>query len=197
VPFDEAAWLAGPAAGSVAAGEAGFSTLERIGARPTAEVNGMWGGYQGPGHKTIIPAEAHAKLTFRLVADQRPEDVAAQITAWVADRLPEGIRAEVHAPPAGVAPCASDLDSPAMTALLTAIAQAWDGEPDQVLFLKEGGSGPEADLAEQLGAPLVFLGAGLPTDRIHSPNERVLLPMLHRGAEAIAHLWRELATLPH
>jgi acetylornithine deacetylase/succinyl-diaminopimelate desuccinylase-like protein len=83
-----------------------------------------------------------------------------------------------------------------MDALLRAIAQAWDGEPDSVLFLKEGGSGPEADLAEQLGAPLVFLGAGLPTDRIHSPNERVLLPMLHRGAEAVAHLWRELAALP-
>ena len=66
---------------------------------------------------------------------------------------------------------------------------------DRVLFLKEGGSGPEADLAEQLGAPLVFLGAGLPTDRIHSPNERVLLPMLHRGAEAAAHLWRELAAV--
>jgi acetylornithine deacetylase/succinyl-diaminopimelate desuccinylase-like protein len=75
VPFDEEAWLAGPAASRAAAGEEGFSTLERVGARPTAEVNGMWGGYTGPGHKTIIPAEAHAKLTFRLVSDQRPEDV--------------------------------------------------------------------------------------------------------------------------
>jgi acetylornithine deacetylase/succinyl-diaminopimelate desuccinylase-like protein len=195
LPFDEKAWLAGPAAGSIAAGEAGFSTLERIGARPTAEVNGIWGGYQGPGHKTIIPAEAHAKLTFRLVADQRPEDVAGQVTAWVADHLPEGIHAEVHAPPAGVAPAASDLDSPWMGALLRSIAQAWDGDPDDVLFLKEGGSGPEADLVEQLGAPLVFLGGGLPTDRIHSPNERVLLPMLYRCAEAAAHLWRELANV--
>ena len=193
LPFDEAEWLAGPAAGSVAAGEAGFSTQERLGARPTAEVNGMWGGYSGPGHKTIIPAEAHAKLTFRLVADQRPEDVAEQVRTWVEAHLPEGIRAEVHAPPGGVAPCASDLDSPWMAALLAAIAQAWDGAPDDVLFMKEGGSGPEADLVEQLGAPLVFLGAGLPTDRIHSPNERVLLSMLHRGAEAAAHLWRELA----
>jgi acetylornithine deacetylase/succinyl-diaminopimelate desuccinylase-like protein len=153
----------------------------------------MWGGYQGPGHKTIIPAEAHAKLTFRLVADQRPEDVAGQVRAWVEAHLPEGIEADVHAPPAGVAPCASDLDSPGMAALLRAIAQAWDGDPGDILFLKEGGSGPEADLVEQLGAPLLFLGAGLPTDRVHSPNERVLLSMLHRGAEAAAHLWRELA----
>jgi acetylornithine deacetylase/succinyl-diaminopimelate desuccinylase-like protein len=193
VPFDEAAWLAGPAASRVATGEAGFSTQERIGARPTAEVNGMWGGYTGPGHKTIIPAEAHAKLTFRLVADQRPEDVADQVRAWVAANLPEGIEAEVEAPPGGVGPCASDLDSPAMDALLSAIAQAFDTEPGEVLFMREGGSGPEADLVEQLGAPLLFLGAGLPTDRIHSPNERVLLPMLYRGAEAAAHLWRELA----
>ncbi|HEY4627080.1 MAG TPA: M20/M25/M40 family metallo-hydrolase, partial [Blastococcus sp.] len=195
VPFDEQAWLAGPAASRVATGEEGFSTLERVGARPTAEVNGMWGGYTGPGHKTIIPAEAHAKITFRLVADQRPEDVGAQFRAWVEARLPEGIEADVHTPPGGVAPCASDLDSPAMEALLRAVGQAFDTDPGDVLFTREGGSGPEADLVEHLGAPLLFLGAGLPTDRIHSPNERVLLPMLYRGAEAAAHLWRELASV--
>ncbi|TFV66359.1 UNVERIFIED_ORG: M20 family dipeptidase [Bacillus sp. AZ43] len=194
-PFDEKAWLAGPAASRVASGEAGFTTQERIGARPTAEVNGMWGGYQGPGHKTIIPAEAHAKLTFRLVADQRPEEIAPMVRAWVEANLVPGIEAEVRAPAGGVAPCASDLDSPWMDALLSAIGQAWDADPGDVLFMKEGGSGPEADLVEQLGAPLLFLGAGLPTDRIHSPNERVLLPMLHRGAEAAAHLWRELAAI--
>ena len=153
----------------------------------------MWGGYTGPGHKTIIPAEAHAKLTFRLVSDQRPEDVGPQLRAWVEANLPAGIEAEVHTPPGGVSPCSSDLDSPWMAALLGAIAQAWDDEPGNVLYLREGGSGPEADLVEALGAPLLFLGAGLPTDRIHSPNERVLLSMLHRGAEAAAHLWRELA----
>ncbi|PWW23000.1 acetylornithine deacetylase/succinyl-diaminopimelate desuccinylase-like protein [Geodermatophilus normandii] len=193
VPLDEAAWLAGPAASRAATGEAGYSTLERIGARPTAEVNGMWGGYTGPGHKTIVPAEAHAKLTFRLVADQRPEDVGPLLRRWVDEHLPEGVVAEVHTPPGGVAPCASDLDSPHVDALLRAIGQAFDTAPDDVLFTREGGSGPEADLVEVLGAPLVFLGAGLPTDRIHSPNERVLLPMLYRGAEAAAHLWRELA----
>jgi acetylornithine deacetylase/succinyl-diaminopimelate desuccinylase-like protein len=196
VPFDEQAWLTGPAASRVATGEEGFTTLERIGARPTAEVNGMWGGYTGPGHKTIIPAEAHATITFRLVADQRPADLADQVRGWVAANLPEGIQADVHVPAGGVSPCASDLDSPAMAALLTAIGQAFDRDPADVLFTREGGSGPEADLVDVLGAPLLFLGAGLPTDRIHSPNERVLLPMLYRGAEAAAHLWRELATVP-
>ncbi|WP_104524643.1 M20/M25/M40 family metallo-hydrolase [Blastococcus atacamensis] len=193
VPFDEQAWLAGPAASRATYGEAGFSTLERTGARPTAEVNGMWGGYTGPGHKTIIPAEAHAKVTFRLVSDQRPEDVGPLLRAWVAANVPDGIEAEVHTPPGGVAPCASDLDSPHMDALLAAIGQAFDTDPADVLFTREGGSGPEAAIVEALGAPLLFLGAGLPTDRIHSPNERVLLPMLYRGAEAAAHLWRELA----
>ncbi|WP_236831719.1 dipeptidase [Blastococcus sp. KM273128] len=193
VPFDEQAWLAGPAASRATYGEAGYSTLERTGARPTAEVNGMWGGYTGPGHKTIIPAEAHAKVTFRLVSDQRPEDVGPMLRAWVEATVPEGIQAEVHTPPGGVAPCASDLDSPHMDALLAAIGQAFDTDPGDVLFTREGGSGPEAAIVEALGAPLLFLGAGLPTDRIHSPNERVLLPMLYRGAEAAAHLWRELA----
>lgn len=196
VPFDEQAWLAGPAASRATYGEAGFSTLERTGARPTAEVNGMWGGYTGPGHKTIIPAEAHAKVTFRLVSDQRPEDVGPQLRAWVEANVPDGITAEVHTPPGGVAPCASDLDSPAMDALLRAIGQAFDTDPADVLFTREGGSGPEAELSGALGAPLLFLGAGLPTDRIHSPNERVLIPMLHRCAEAAAHLWRELAAKP-
>ncbi|MGY1824882.1 dipeptidase [Blastococcus sp. SYSU DS0541] len=193
VPFDEQAWLAGPAASRATYGEAGFTTLERTGARPTAEVNGMWGGYTGPGHKTIIPAEAHAKVTFRLVSDQRPQDIGPMLRAWVEATVPEGIEAEVHTPPGGVAPCASDLDSPHMAALLAAIGQAFDTDPADVLFTREGGSGPEAAIVEALGAPLLFLGAGLPTDRIHSPNERVLLPMLYRGAEAAAHLWRELA----
>lgn len=195
VPFDEAAWLAGPAASRAAAGEAGFSTLERVGARPTAEVNGMWGGYTGPGHKTIVPAEAHAKVTFRLVADQVPADLAEQVRAWVLANTAEGIEADVHVPAGGVSPCASDLEHPAMDALLRSIGQAFDVAGEDVLLTREGGSGPEADLVEVLGAPLLFLGAGLPTDRIHAPNERVLLPMLHRGAEATAHLWRELAAV--
>ena len=196
VPFDEAAWLAGPAASRAATGEAGCSTLERVGARPTAEVNGMWGGYTGPGHKTIVPSEAHAKVTFRLVADQVPSDLAEQVRAWVEQHTPAGIEADVHVPAGGVSPCASDLDHPATDALLRSIGQAFDVPGEDVLFTREGGSGPEADLVEVLGASLLFLGAGLPTDRIHAPDERVLLPMLYRGAEATAHLWRELATVP-
>ena len=78
------AWLAGPARSREAAGEAGFTTLERLWARPTAEINGMWGGYTGPGAKTIIPSDAHAKVSFRLVADQDPQEVRAAMESYVA-----------------------------------------------------------------------------------------------------------------
>ena len=188
LPFDEKAWLA-DATSEATLGEAGFSTLERVGARPTAEVNGVWGGYTGPGQKTIIPAEAHAKISFRLVANQEPKEVEEAFARWVADRLPDGLRHEVTFM-GGVRPCLTPLDHPAVVAASRAMAEAFGTD---VLYTREGGSGPEADLAEVLEAPVVFLGVGLPDDRIHSPNEKVHLPYLLKGAEAAAYLWRELS----
>jgi acetylornithine deacetylase/succinyl-diaminopimelate desuccinylase-like protein len=191
LPFDEQAWLQ-DAASKATLGEAGYSTLERVGARPTAEVNGVWGGYIGAGQKTIIPAEAHAKLSFRLVADQRPDEVEAAVRQWIRDTLPDGLRHEVTFI-GGVRPCLTPLDHPAVQAATTAMEEAFG---KRVLYTREGGSGPEADLAEILEAPVVFLGVGLPDDRIHAPNEKVHLPYLVKGAEAAAYLWRELASLP-
>ena len=189
LPFDEAAWLAGPAAGSrAAAGEAGWSTLERIWVRPTAEVNGIYGGYQGPGHKTIVPREATAKLSFRLVPDQSTAKVAAGIREFVAAHTPAGIEADVQVEE-GCPPCRSDVDHPATRAVLDAMGVAFGAE---VLFSREGGSGPEAIIQSELGVPLAFLGVGLPSDRIHAPNERVSIELLHTGAEATAVLWRLL-----
>ncbi len=190
LPYDEKEWLAN-AQSYATAGEAGWSTLERIWARPTGEVNGMWGGYTGPGHKTIIPSEAHAKVSFRLVPDQDPLEVKEQLRSWVQERTPAGITAEVQFFDDGVRPCLTPLDAPALQAAATALGRAFDTE---VLFTREGGSGPEADLADVLGAPVVFLGVGLPDDRIHAPNERVVFPLLLKGAEAAAYLWDELAT---
>src|SRR6266550_1590784 len=95
LPFDEAQWLGDTAASRATAGEARYSTLERIWARPTAEVNGLWGGYTGPGGKTIIPTDAHAKLSFRLVAGQQPKAVQDGVRRFVAARTPPGIVAEV------------------------------------------------------------------------------------------------------
>jgi acetylornithine deacetylase/succinyl-diaminopimelate desuccinylase-like protein len=189
LPFDETRWIGGTAASRATAGEAGYSTLERIWARPTADVNGIWGGYSGPGPKTIIPTDAHAKLSFRLVAGQQRKAVQDGVRRFVAAHTPPGITAEVSFDGDGVAPCLTPLDHPALQALLAAMGRAFERE---VLFTREGGSGPEADLAEILDAPVVFLGVALPDDRIHAPNERVVLPMLYKGAEAAAHLWSHL-----
>jgi acetylornithine deacetylase/succinyl-diaminopimelate desuccinylase-like protein len=193
LPFDEEAWLATAGNSGAAAGEAGYSTIERIWARPTAEVNGMWGGHTGPGGKTIIPREAHAKLSFRLVANQDPADVAGMLREFAAQRKPAGIDFVVTVDGPGVRPCFSAIDSPAVAAGRRAMERAFGKE---VLFTREGGSGPEADLAEILGAPLVFIAVGLDEDQIHAPNERVDMGLLLKGAEAAAYLWDELALLP-
>lgn len=191
LPFDEAAWLT-TAASRAPHGEAGFSTLERVWARPTAEVHGLLAGYTGPGQKTIVPTDASAKVSFRLVADQRPAEVETAMRSYVAGSVPPGIEATVTFFGAGVKPCLTPLDSPWLQAATRAMETAFG---QQVLYTREGGSGPEADLAEILDVPVIFLGVGLPDDRIHAPNERVVLPMLTTGAIAAAHLWSELAAV--
>jgi acetylornithine deacetylase/succinyl-diaminopimelate desuccinylase-like protein len=189
LPFDEKQWLAEAGGSGAAYGEQGHTTLERIWARPTAEVNGMWGGHTGAGPKTIIPRSAHAKVSFRLVADQDPADVGEALREYVRASTPPGIEAEVSLDP-GVRPCRSPIDSPAVLAGRRAMERAFGRE---VLFTREGGSGPEADLAQILGAPLVFLAVGLDSDNIHGPNEKADMSRLLRGAEASAYLWEELA----
>src|SRR5580693_1902470 len=190
LPFDEKDWLTEAGQSGAASGEEGFTTLERIWARPTAEVNGMWGGHTGPGGKTIIPAAAHAKVSFRLVSDQDPADVLAAFSEYVRAATPDGLAATVTVQPA-VRPSHSPIASPAVRAGRRAMERAFGRE---VLFTKEGGSGPEADLAEILAAPLVFIAIGLDSDRAHAPNERIDLSLLLRGAEVSAYLWEELAT---
>src|ERR1700722_17881468 len=176
---------AGPRRGRPATGP-----LRAAGARPTAEINGMYGGHTGPGYKTIVPATAHAKVSFRLVANQEPADVIAGLRQYVQEHTPPGIDATVTAGGRGVRPCFAPMDSAAVQAGLRAMRRAFGQE---VLFTREGGSGPEADLADILGAPLVFVAVGLDSDRIHAPNERVRTDLLLKGAEAAAYLWDELA----
>lgn len=190
LPFDEKAWLATAGNSGAASGEAGYSTIERIWARPTAEINGMWGGHTGPGGKTIVPREAHAKLSFRLVANQEPAEIAGMLRDFVARRKPAGVEVVVTVDGPGVRPSFSPIDSPAVAAGRRAMERAFGQE---ILFTREGGSGPEADLAEILDAPLVFVAVGLDDDRIHAPNERVDMALLLKGAQAAAYLWEELA----
>jgi acetylornithine deacetylase/succinyl-diaminopimelate desuccinylase-like protein len=190
LPFDEKTWLAEAGGSRAAYGEQGFTTLERIWARPTAEINGMWGGHTVPGTKTIIPREAHAKLSFRLVADQEPADVAAALEDYVSTYTPPGIEAGVTFGGPGARASHSPIDSPAVRAARRALGRAFGRD---ILFTREGGSGPEADLADILCAPLVFVAVGLDSDRIHAPNEKVEMGLLLTGAEAAAYLWEELA----
>ena len=192
IPYDNSEFL-GVTKSRALAGEQGYSTLERIGARPTAEVNGIWGGYQGEGGKTIVPSDAHVKLSFRLVADQHPDKIRQSVEAFVAAQTPDGIESGIEWEGDGVAPCLVPIDTPAYAALTEAISTAFDGRP--VLPTREGGSGPEAAIQQALGVPLAFLGVGLPDDQIHAPNEKVTLPMLYKGAEAAALLWTGFARL--
>jgi acetylornithine deacetylase/succinyl-diaminopimelate desuccinylase-like protein len=188
LPFDERQWLR-TAKSHATQGEAGYTTLERVWARPTAEVNGIGGGYQGPGSKTIIPATAQVKLSFRLVAGQDPDHVEKAVRAWVADRLPAGIRHEITFG-AATRPCLTPLDHPALQSVVRAMGRAF-GKP--VLFTREGGSGPAADLQDVLGAPVLFLCISVPSDGWHAPNEKVELDLLFKGVETAAYLWGDLA----
>ena len=190
VPFDEEAWMRTAGVRRLE-GEAGRSTLERIGTRPTAEVTGIGVGYTGEGMKTIVPAGGRAKVTFRLVADQDPDEVAASFRQWVAERVPEGIEV-LLTPHGGVAPALTPVEHPAVGALGRAIEKVWGRPP---LFTREGGSGPEEALARLLRAPVLFLGVGLPDDRFHAPNERLVLDQFERGLLAAGELWHELAAI--
>src|SRR5438105_14311343 len=149
----------------------------------------MWGGHTGAAATTLSPGSAHANVSFRLGAGQDPAEVAEAVREYGAAATPEGIEATVRFDPA-TRPCRSPIDSPAVLAGRRAMERAFGRE---VLFTREGGSGPEADLAEILGAPLVFLAVGLDSDQIHAPNEKVDMSLLLRGAEASAYLWAELA----
>jgi acetylornithine deacetylase/succinyl-diaminopimelate desuccinylase-like protein len=183
-PFDEAQFRAEAGGVPYLEGETGYTPLERIGVRPTAEIVGLHGGYGGPGIKTIVPATAGFKVAFRLVPDQAPADVAAAFRTWLADRVPAGVELEVT-PEGAVAPALTPVEHPAMGALTRAIESVWARPP---LYTREGGSGPEEALGRVLDAPVLFLGVGLPGDRIHAPNERMVMDQFWKGLLAAGEL---------
>jgi acetylornithine deacetylase/succinyl-diaminopimelate desuccinylase-like protein len=169
-------------------GEAGRSTLERVWSRPTCDVVGIDVGYTGDGIKTIVPARGAFKVTFRLVPDQRPAQIADGFRTWLDASIPDGIDVTLTREGA-VAPALTAVDHPSLGALTRAIARVWGTAP---LFTREGGSGPEEALGRVLDAPVLFLGVGLPGDRIHAPNERMVMSQFWKGLLAAAELWREL-----
>ncbi|MBI3860796.1 MAG: dipeptidase [Planctomycetia bacterium] len=191
LPFDERQFLSelGVDAGW---GEAGYTSLERRWVRPTCDVNGITGGYQGEGPKTIIPSSATAKITCRLVPDQNPEKVVAGLEARLRKLAPPGVKVEFrtwHGCPAFV----FDPTSRYMGAAKKAIATGFGVEP---VMIREGGSIPVvASFRSLLGLDTLLLGWGQNSDNLHGPNEHFHLADFRRGTRASAHLWHELCVV--
>jgi acetylornithine deacetylase/succinyl-diaminopimelate desuccinylase-like protein len=191
LPFDEAAYrthLGLPAL----VGEVGFSTLERRGARPTLDVNGIWGGFQGEGTKTIIPAHAHAKISCRLVANQDSGRVFEQFRAYVEEIAPPGVVTTVTNLGGGE-PSLTPTHHPATQAAARALVATFGSEP---VYIREGGSIPVcATLERILGLPVVLLGFDPPDQQAHAPNEWMDLTNYEVGIRTIVRMWDEIADL--
>ncbi len=191
LPFDEAAFMQQIGVDGVS-GEQGYSTLERRWARPTCDVNGIWGGYQGEGGKTVLPAEAGAKFSFRLVPNQDAQKIAVSLRQMLTGLCPPGIKMELidmHSAPGVLV----SLDSPYIAAASRAIEHGFGRKP---VFIREGGSIPIVTaFSEKLGVDTLLLGWGLDDDNTHGPNEKFCLADFHRGIKASAYLWEELSKI--
>jgi acetylornithine deacetylase/succinyl-diaminopimelate desuccinylase-like protein len=189
--YDEAA-LASAIGVSALAGERDRLALERMWYRPTLECNGIFGGYQGPGYKTIIPSWAKAKLSARLVGDQEPAHVRRALSEHVKRLAPDGVRVTVTDGGA-VRPVVIARDHPIVAAAANAMEAAFGTAP---VFIGTGGSiGPVATFDRILRLPQVLLGVGLPDDHIHAPNEKFNLNQFFRGIKMMAALYDELAAI--
>jgi len=171
-------------------GERGFTPQEQRCARPTLEINGLTSGYQGEGSKTIIPAWASAKLTLRLVANQKPKRIRKLVTQHLKRLCPPTVRLEIEGGHGGE-PYLVSPASPLAQAGLRALKDAFGHEP---VLLREGGSIPiVTDFKKILGADALMLGLALPDDNAHSPNEKFSLEAFGKGMRMSALLWQELA----
>ena len=189
LPFDEAAYRAEIGV-DVLAGESGWTPLERRGIRPTLDVNGLWGGFEGDGAKTIIPAHAHAKLSCRLVPDQDPEQIFELVRARVLQLTPPGVTAELTLINAG-RPTVTPIDHPASRAAARCLEAVFGRPP---LFIRAGGSVPVAASFERiLRLPVVLLGFTPPDDQAHAPNESMRLDNYEAGIRTVVGYWDELA----
>ncbi len=189
LPFDDEAFRAALDVPALV-GESGYTTLERRGARPTLDVNGIWGGFQGEGSKTIIPASAHAKVTCRLVADQDPDRIFELLRDQVMRIAPPGVRVEVVSLGGG-RPTLTPIDHPATRAFARAL-EATFGRPP--LYVREGGSIPVAASFESIvGLPVTVMGFPPPDGNFHAPNEWMDLANFEGGIRALARFFDELA----
>lgn len=191
LPFDENEYKKDLSIGAVA-GEIGYSTLERTWIRPSIDVNGIKGGYIGEGAKTVLPSEASAKISMRLVPNQSSEEITKKIEKYLNEIAPPTTKISVvhlH----GGEPVMTPVDSPGIKAAVAAMKSAFGKEP---VFMREGGSIPIVALfSKVLQAPPVLLGLGLPGDNIHSPNENFDLNNFYGGIKASALFFSEFAKL--
>jgi acetylornithine deacetylase/succinyl-diaminopimelate desuccinylase-like protein len=187
--FDHAAFL-GAVGLTTPAGEAGRTPLEMIWSRPTAEINGIWGGYTGAGFKTVLPAEAHAKVSFRLVSRQDPAKILPAFRAWIEAQLPPDCTLEWHEPegsPASV----MEITDPAFEAARSALSAEW-ARP--AAFVGCGGSIPIAGYFKDiLGMDAMLVGFGRDDDQIHSPNEKYDVESFHKGIRSWARILDRIA----
>ncbi len=188
--FDEARFL-GDVGLSGPAGETGYSALEQIWSRPTCDVNGIWGGYTGAGFKTVLPAEASAKVSFRLVGDQDAEKIANTFRDYIRNNLPEDCTVTFDAKGAAGA-TTLPLEKPEFGKAQTALTDEWG---KQAVFIGCGGSIPiVGHFQDYLGMPSMLIGFGLESDNIHSPNEKYDLQSFHKGIRSWVRVIEQIAT---
>ena len=192
IPFDEAE-LKQTYGLETLAGEAGFTPTERNWARPTLDVNGIWGGYQGPGSKTIIPAWAAAKISCRLVPDQDPKAVAQALRDYIDEIRPKSVRVTLSELADATPPWITPIDHPLIQAGSRALARVYGREP---ALVRSGGSIGAVDImARQLQTPCLLAGFVLPDSFAHAPNERLDLDSFYLGRKAAAQLWDEIGRI--
>ena len=191
LPFDEAAYRADLGVDAVP-GEAGFHPIERTTARPTCDVNGIFGGYMGRGAKTVLPAWGGAKVSMRLVPDQDPETIARLFTEHVQRVAPAGVRVSVEAHHGG-RPILLATEGPYFGAAMDALAETFGARP---LRVREGGSIPIVNtFSDVLQVPILLMGYGLPDDRLHSPNEKMSVAQFYDGIRCTVRLLDRLGEL--
>ncbi|MFC7371857.1 dipeptidase [Fictibacillus iocasae] len=170
-------------------GEKGYTHVEQTWVRPTLEVNGIWGGFQGEGIKTVLPNEAHAKISCRLVPNQQPDEIVEKLKRHIAGHTPPGVEVSVKLFDKG-APYVTPLEHPAIQAGARAYEKVY-GVP--TAFTRGGGSIPiVATFDDLLKLPVVLMGFGLSTENFHAPNEHFHLENFDKGMETLAHYWYEL-----
>lgn len=189
LPFDEATYL-GQVGAAAAIGEPSYSTLERQWTRPTLEINGMWGGYQGPGEKTVIPSVAHAKITCRLVPDQDPDEIVALVARHLERNVPGGTRITITPGDHGARPCHIDRGNRTLKAAEVALEATYGVAP---LLVRMGGTLPVAEIFKRImGLDTVYFSFSTGDEDFHAPNEFFRVHRLHEGLAAWARLWNSL-----